>query len=177
MQHITPASKIWDYLDIQKWRAYRFPVCNKSRCGHERWRTVRIFPVTLAKSTETAVNIRKACGKRCLKREPPDCQITACQHTGWHHGLLTRHINCGLRMRPECRESFPHHRLQRKPLVSDPGMQHGTCITHVPWCMLGSLTRGDRENAPGIPGACATCNFTYLSRCPWPSVTRSQIGE
>ena len=26
---------------------------------------------------------------------------------------------------------FPRHRLQRKPLVSDPGMHHGTCVTHV----------------------------------------------
>ena len=34
---------------------------------------------------------------------------------------------------------FHHHRLQRKPLVSDPGMHHGTCVTHVPWCMSGSL--------------------------------------
>ena len=32
------------------------------------------------------------------------------------------------------------HRLERKLLVSDPGMHHGTCITHVPWCMSGSLT-------------------------------------
>ena len=50
---------------------------------------------------------------------------------------------------------FPHCRFQRKPLVSDPGMHHGTCVTHVPWCMSGSLTRGDGENVPGIPGACA----------------------
>ena len=34
-------------------------------------------------------------------------------------------------------------------------MHHGTCVTHVPWCMSGSLTCGDRENVPGIPGACA----------------------
>ena len=46
-------------------------------------------------------------------------------------------------------------RFQRKPLVSDPGMHHGTCVTHVPWCMSGSLTCGDGENVPGIPGACA----------------------
>ena len=26
---------------------------------------------------------------------------------------------------------FHRHRLQRKPLVSDPGMHHGTCVTHV----------------------------------------------
>ena len=45
-------------------------------------------------------------------------------------------------MRRKCRESFPHHRLQRKPLVSDPDMHHGTCVTHVPWCMSVSLNRG-----------------------------------
>ena len=50
---------------------------------------------------------------------------------------------------------FPRRRFQRKPLVSDPGMYHGTCVTHVPWCMSGSLTCGDGENVPGIPGACA----------------------
>ena len=44
-------------------------------------------------------------------------------------------------MRRECRERFPHHRLQRKPLVSDPDMHHGTCVTHVPWCMSVSLNR------------------------------------
>ena len=70
-------------------------------------------------------------------------------------------------MRRECRwERFPRHRFQRKPLVSDPGMHHGTCVTHVPWCMSGLLTRGGGENVPGIPGACATRNFTYLVRGP-----------
>ena len=34
-------------------------------------------------------------------------------------------------------------------------MHHGTCVTHVPWCMSGSRTCGDGENIPGIPGACA----------------------
>ena len=28
------------------------------------------------------------------------------------------------------------------PRVSDLDMQHGTCVTHVPWCMPGSLTIG-----------------------------------
>ena len=49
----------------------------------------------------------------------------------------------------------PHHRLQRKPLASDPGMHHGTCVPHVPWCMSGSITRVVGGNVPGIPGACA----------------------
>ena len=33
--------------------------------------------------------------------------------------------------------------------------------------MSGSLTHGGGENVPGIPGACANCNFTYLVRGPW----------
>ena len=87
-------------------------------------------------------------------------------------GLLPDTQNCKLRMRREC--SFPCHRLQRKPLVSNPGMHHGTCVTYVPWCMSGSLTSGGGENVPCIPGACATRNFAYLARGPlpytcWPS--------
>ena len=62
---------------------------------------------------------------------------------------------------------FTRHRRQGKPLISDPDMHHGTCVTHVPWCMSGSLTRGGGENVPGIPGACATRKFTYLARGPW----------
>ena len=50
-------------------------------------------------------------------------------------------------------------RLQRPPLVSDPGIHNGTCVTHVPWCMSVWLTRGGRENVPGIPGACAPANL------------------
>ena len=61
---------------------------------------------------------------------------------------------------------FPTRRLQRKPPVSDPGMHHGTCVTHVPWCMSGSLTCAGRENVPGIPQRMRTRNFTYLARGP-----------
>ena len=28
------------------------------------------------------------------------------------------------------------------PQLNDPDMHHGTCLTHVPWCMPGSLTSG-----------------------------------
>ena len=57
-------------------------------------------------------------------------------------GLFPDTQNRGLRMRRECRERFPRHRLQRKPLVNDPGMHHGTCVTHVPRCTSGSLNCG-----------------------------------
>ena len=65
------------------------------------------------------------------------------------------------------RECFPRHRFQRKPLVNDPGMHHGTCATHVmhmTWCMSGSLTRCGGEH---VPGASATRNFRYLARDPY----------
>ena len=62
---------------------------------------------------------------------------------------------------------IPHHRFQSKPLASDPDMHHGTCVTHVPWCMSGELTRGDGEKVPSIPGTCASVNFAYLARGPW----------
>ena len=83
-------------------------------------------------------------------------------------GLLPDKVSqyCGLRMCPEYQECFPWHWLQRKPLVSDPGMHHGTCITDVPWCILGSLTHDGGENVHGVPGACATRSFTYLERGP-----------
>ena len=80
-------------------------------------------------------------------------------------GLLPDTSNCGLRMRRKCWERFPHHQLQRKPLVNDPGMHHATCVTHVPWCLSGSLTHAG-ENVSGIPGACATRSLTYLARGP-----------
>ena len=32
--------------------------------------------------------------------------------------------------------------LSPPPRVSNPGMHYGTCGTHVPWCMPGSLTSG-----------------------------------
>ena len=46
---------------------------------------------------------------------------------------------------------FPATQLLRKPLVSDPDMHHGTCVTHVPWCMSGSPTRGDGKTFPAFP--------------------------
>ena len=55
-------------------------------------------------------------------------------------------------------------------------MHHGTNVKHVPWCMSGSLTRGGRENVPGIPGACATHNFACLVRGPYITAGSSISG-
>ena len=66
----------------------------------------------------------------------------------WLHGPFTRYVILRVAHAPGMPERFPRQWLQRKPLVSDPGMHHGTCVMHVPWCMSGSLTpqwRGKRS--------------------------------
>ena len=86
-------------------------------------------------------------------------------YTNWR---LTRYAKLRVVHAPECRERFPLHWVQRKPLISDPDIQHGTCVTQVPWCTSGSLTRGGEENVPNLPGAYTIRNFTYLTKVPCP---------
>ena len=83
------------------------------------------------------------------------------------HGPLTRYVNLWFAHEPGMPGTFPRHRLQRKPLVSDFRTHHNMCVTHVPWCMSGSLTHNGWKNLPGIPGACAIRNIAYLVRSPW----------
>ena len=83
------------------------------------------------------------------------------------NGPLTRYVKFRVAHAPGMPGTF-----SPPPRVSDPDMHHGTCVTHVPWCMLGSLTSGFLwsrwwASVPGIPSACATRNFTYLVRGPW----------
>ena len=82
------------------------------------------------------------------------------------HGPLNRHEILPVAHAPGLPGTFSPPPTSRKPLVSDPGMHHGTCVTHVSWFVSGSLTRGDGENVPDIPGACRTQTFAYLVRGP-----------
>ena len=109
-------------------------------------------------------NLQSACGLRSVFRGYLLTSYVG--HYVVFMGLLPDTLSRGFRMRWECRERFSRHRLPKEPLVSDPGLHHGTCVTHVPWCMSGSLTPGGGENVPGIPGAFATHNITYLARGP-----------
>ena len=82
------------------------------------------------------------------------------------HGLPVRYVKLLVTHAPGMPGMFTPPRR-----FSDPDMHHGTCVTHVSWYMPGSLTSGFlwnrwRENVPGIPGACATRNFTYLVKGP-----------
>ena len=87
------------------------------------------------------------------------------------HGLLVRYVKLRVAHAP----GMPGT-ISPQPRVSDPDMHQGTCVMHVPWYMSGSLTSlllrsRWRENVPGISGACAIHNFTYLVRGPWVNYT------
>ena len=107
-------------------------------------------------SHECPLKISTSGGDLEPPRHVPDCPWVMFD-LSWNfrgHGPLTRYKNLQVAHAPKCWGRFPRHQLQLKPLVSHPGMHHGTCVTHVPWCMSGSLTRGGGENVPGIPGIC-----------------------
>ena len=58
-----------------------------------------------------------------------------CDPNAWLHGPLTRYVKLRVAHAPGMPGTFS------LPLrVSDPDMHHGTCVTHMPWSMPGSLT-------------------------------------
>ena len=81
-----------------------------------------------------------------------------------NHGPLARYVKLRVAHAPGMPETF-----FPPPRVSNPDMHHGTCVTHVPWGMPGSLTSGSLRSRcfPGIPCPCASHNFTYRVRGPW----------
>ena len=90
-------------------------------------------------------------------------------YSSWSHWPLTRYVK--LRVAHALGMPGP---FSPPPRVSDRDMHHGTCVTHLSWCMPGSLSSAILwyrcgGNVPGIPSACAIRNFTYLVRgsCWW----------
>ena len=76
-------------------------------------------------------------------------------------------------MHRECRERFPATDFKGNRQLVIPA-----CITAraLRKCISRSLTRGGGENVPGIPGACATRNFTYLTVCQkWITMSASYL--
>ena len=51
------------------------------------------------------------------------------------HGPLARYFKLRVAHAPGMPGTF-----SPPPKIRDPDMHHGTCVTHVPWCMPGSLT-------------------------------------
>ena len=54
-----------------------------------------------------------------------------------HHGPLARYVKLRIAHAPGMPGTF-----SLPTRVCDPDVHHGTCVTHVPWCMPGSLTSG-----------------------------------
>ena len=59
------------------------------------------------------------------------------------------------------------------PQLNDPDMHHGTCVTHVPWCMPGSLTSGFLCNRrrgktfPAFPAHAQPAILRIWQEAPW----------
>ena len=68
------------------------------------------------------------------------------------HGPLARYVKLQTAHAP-----WMPWTVSPPPRVSNPDMPHGTCVTHVPWCMPGLLTSGFRwsqrrgETFPAFP--------------------------
>ena len=65
--------------------------------------------------------------------------ISLCMLLRYHfgYGSLARYVTLQVAHAPGMPGTF-----FPPPQDSDPDMHHGTCVTHVPWCMSGSLTSG-----------------------------------
>ena len=55
----------------------------------------------------------------------------------WVHGPFTRYVTLQVELVPGISGTFSPH-----PRFGDPDMHHGTCVTHVSWCISGSLISG-----------------------------------
>ena len=74
-------------------------------------------------------------------------------------GLLPDIWNCGLPMRRECRERFPHHRgLAIPACISARASRTCRDVCRDRWLAV-SFEVGGGENVPGIPGVCANHNL------------------
>ena len=82
------------------------------------------------------------------------------------------HLNKLLVTLPWASCQIPKIAFSPPPRVSDPDMHHGTCVTHVPWCMPGSLTNGFLwsrwwgKTFPAFPAHAQPTIFAYLVRGP-----------
>ena len=98
------------------------------------WHTKRHFVVF--------IHLNKLCYRYMVK--PENSEIGLLQvGTSWHRNLsillangpLSRYVKLRIAHAPGMPGTF-----SPPPLVSDPDIQHGTCVMHMPWCMPVSLT-------------------------------------
>ena len=91
------------------------------------------------------------------------------------HGPLARYVKFWIAHAP----GMSGMSFSPPPRVSNPDMHHGTCVTHVPWCMSGSLTSGFlwsrwRGKRYRHSRCMRTPNFPYLARGPYTTTKRAK---
>ena len=70
----------------------------------------------------------------------------------------------------------PRGRPQTNPQVSDPGMHHGTCVTHVPWCSRDSLSPVAGKTLPVFSAHAHPQFYVYLARGPCQGVSTPDMA-
>ena len=90
----------------------------------------------------------------------------------------TPRASCQIRKTAVCAYAGNFGNVFPVPWVNDPGIHHGTCVTHVSWCKSGFLTsdfpcsRWWGKRYTDIPGPCAaTRKFEYFGRGPLQSIS------
>ena len=79
-----------------------------------------------------------------------DLRVFVCRWLPWSSCQIGKIVGCACA--GNAGNVFPSTDFKRKTLVSDPNMHHGTCVTHVPWCMSGSLTTVAGKTFTAFPG-------------------------
>ena len=83
-----------------------------------------------------SMNVCSGCHQICIQSFHGRRNVIPISH-GICHWPLTRYAKLWVAHAPGMPGTF-----SPPSLVIDPDMHHGTCLTHVPWCMSGSLTCG-----------------------------------
>ena len=89
--------------------------------------------------TANGITCGLCCQKQVSKAWISDCiqqNSVGCSYL-FNPGPLTTYVKLWFAHVPGMPGTFSQPRR-----VSDPDIHHGTCVTHVPWCMPGSLTSG-----------------------------------
>ena len=127
-------------------------IVNCTTRGFKEWKGIsfNVFTYIYNTGTQEVIDISPSIKILCVIEYGGDtCGSVVRNHKTRHMCLLPFMKNWGLRVRWECRERFLHHRGLAIPTC--------TCVTHVPWCMPGSLTicllwsRGLRKRSQHSP--------------------------
>ena len=127
------------YIEYVLWKVFHIGLCNfvvEKKHAIDIFKSVNIYIHML-------INI--------LYEIKPKSQVTMVTLIGFSRlptGYPGQHKHCPPWASCQIREIAGAHApgmpgiFSPSPQVSDPDMHHGTCVTHVPWCMPGTLTTG-----------------------------------